>query len=120
MLLESTLQNLERNSFNLFSVDEVGIAAMNLGTNKSVGVALIPGEVFIHAPSFLLLWVTKYLNSASSHLYLPFALTDILVQPVVKFNLKSPTGSCDYRPFVIENSFSKLMGDLLQKREGYV
>ena len=58
VLLESTLRNLERNTFNLFSVDDVGMAAKKLSPKKFVGVDLIPGEVFIHAPSFLLQWLT--------------------------------------------------------------
>ena len=35
VLLESTLRNLERNTFNLFSVVEVGMAAMKLSANKN-------------------------------------------------------------------------------------
>ena len=121
VLLESTLRNLERNSFNLFSVVEVGMAAMKLSANKCVGVDLIPGEVFIHAPSFLLQWLTNYVNSAFSHLYLPYAITDIMIRHVVKCHSKSPTESGNYRPIAIANSASKVIEELLlQKLEGYI
>ena len=111
--LESALRYLDREPFELFTVEDVGGAARKLNAHKSAGADLIPGEVFIYAPRILLLVLTNFLNSAFSHLYLPLSLTDIVVRPVLKCNLKSPTDSGNYRPIAVANSASKLFEELL-------
>ena len=101
---------------DLVSPEEICLCAGELANGKSSGIDGIPSEFFKYAPTLVFQFLSCFVNSVLSHGFVPRALTDIIVKPVIKSNLKDPTDSGNYRPIAIASSASKLIEKILYSR----
>ena len=104
----SAIREVERTPINLVSPEEICILASGLSNNKSVGLDGIPNEFYKYAPTFIHDWMASFINGLLTHCHVPAALTDVLVRPVIKSNLKDPTDSASYRPIALSSSASNI------------
>ena len=92
------------------------LAVGELSCNKCCGNDLIPSEVFRNAPAVILSWLTAFFNCTLSHNHLSSDVTDVLIRPDPKSNLKDPTISANYRPISPANCASKIIETIILRK----
>ena len=100
----------------LVSPEEVCVASGELDNNKSCGLDKVPSEVFKYAPLLMHTLSAKLINMMIAHSYVPCAITDVKIMPVLKGSTLNPSDSAKYRPHAIATSASKLLEKVIFDR----
>ena len=98
------------------TLNELKSIVKNLANNKAVGLDLIPNEFYKRAPDNILSFLSIILNAFLNHAFLPNILMHVLIVPLLKGKLKSPSESSNYRPIAIATAASKIFETLVFER----
>ena len=83
--------------------------AGELANDKVSGNYGVPSELFKYAPTLIFQFLSCFVNSLLPLGIVYQALTDIIVKPVFKTNLKDSTDNGNYRRIAIASSASVLI-----------
>ena len=114
--LVERLGRMSREEVALTCPEEVCIAAGELSNSKSCGLDGIPAEVFKYAPVTVHRWFSGLVNMILTHSYVPCAISDVKILPILKNNTLNPSESANYRPVAISTSGSKILEKILFSR----
>ena len=91
------------------TVSDICEAISKQKTGKAMGLDDIPMEAFIHGGTRLGVHLALIFNCFVSHSYLPSALMDSMIVPLVKNKHGDLTNVDNYRAIMISNAVSKLL-----------
>ena len=117
-VLISTVQETDHASIMPVTIEELVCAIDSLSANKAAGIDLIPLEFYSEAPVILLRWLVELFNKIFLHSFVPVAMTDVMIIPILKSNLKDSSDSENYRPIAVSNSISKILEKCMLNRLG--
>ena len=103
-------------SFVRFTPEEVYKSLKELKNGKSAGLDLIYGEHFKYAHPKVTVLLSLVFNSIVIHGYIPKALMDTVLVPLVKDKKRSLMESDNYRPLAITCVASKILELLILER----
>ena len=95
---------------------EVKKIVKNLANNKAQGVDCIPNEFYKYAPMNIITFLSIIFNAFLKHCFLPTALMNVLIVPLLKSKLKDPSSSANYRPIAIATAASKIFENIVLNR----
>ena len=98
------------------TVTEMRDIVKGLANNKAQGTDYIPNEFYKFAPVNILTFLSITFNTFLKHCFLPTALMDVLIVPLLKSKLKDPSDTANYRPIAIATSASKIFEKIVLNR----
>ena len=111
--LKILVSNMSRSSVKLTSPERICIASKELANNKSCGLDGIPSEVFKYALMVVWLWMASLIKMMRVHSYVPNAITDVKIMPVLKSSTRTSIGSGNNQPIAVLKSASKVVEKVL-------
>ena len=94
-------------------IDELSYVSWKLVNNKSCGLDGIPFQGFKYAPIVMHTWLAKFINMMLVQSYLPCAVVDVNIKPILKSSTHNQTESGNHRQFAVSASAPKLMEKVL-------
>jgi len=110
------LKQINSTDFEEFTIDEVTEACKNLKKNKSRGPDDICIENILYSHNSVYLVVMKILNAIIKTSYIPKALTEVMIKPILKKKGLDGTNINNYRPIALATIMSKLLEHLILGR----
>ena len=105
----------------IVSVNEVLSLVRNLESGKSVGLDGLNGECLKYTVAILSVLLSFCFTCMFKHSYLPSAILDSVIMPLVKNKCGDLPDISNYRPIAISCIVSKILGNIiLQKIEEYL
>ena len=119
--LDVRLQTMTDSPVLMTSVDEILSIAVGMASGKCPGKDNIPLEFYVHATTDILTWLCKFVNALMIHAYIPQAITEVVLSPLLKSSLKNPGLTENYRPIAHATSMSKIIENIILNRlEGFL
>ena len=116
-----SFKNISFNQGMVVSVDEVLSLVHNLESGKSAGLDGLNGECLKYADAILSVLLSFCFTCMFKHSYLPSAMLDSVIIPLVKNKCGDLSDTSNYRPIAISCIVSKILEKvILQRIEEYL